>query len=259
MISSRVGAPSPAPPRNETALASVSRALPPLPPSQAEAPNQHDTDTIFAEELNKLSIQERDEVLYDVHGVSDVIQEGPDMTANALYQMRAHLDAIPEIEKQAYLVAVQMNEAYVHDHDFLLMFLRADRFQAEYSAARLVSFFEAKLELFGPERLGREIHMDDLDDDDLACLESGFAQVLDSRDRAGRAVLFLLPMIRKHKILENKVRKLFMFSDRALGFCMFSVVSPACLLVFRFSYEPFLWCLCLPSRTRRHKSGEWLA
>ena len=36
-------------------------------------------------------------------------------------------------------------------------------------------------------------------------LESGYAQVLNKRDRAGRAIFMLMPMIRRYKTLQNRV------------------------------------------------------
>jgi glycosyltransferase involved in cell wall biosynthesis len=45
-----------------------------------------------------------------------------------------------------------------------------------------------KLELFGPEKLCQPITLEDLTPDDLECLEHGHFQLLNSRDRAGRAV-----------------------------------------------------------------------
>ena len=99
--------------------------------------------------------------------------------------------------KQAYDRAKYMNEAYVTDRSFWLMFLRADRFDANLSAQRLVRHFEVKQELFGDgEVLGRDIFLSDLNDDDMRALESGFIQLLPSRDSSGRSIFSIVPMHR---------------------------------------------------------------
>ena len=174
-----------------------------MPPS--EPLNSRETDAFFASELNKLSMEERDEVLLDLHGVSDVIDEDPGLVATSIHRLLNELDYIPNEEKRAYLQALEQNEQYVRDEKFLLMFLRADRFNIPAAASRVVAFYETKSELFGRDKLGRDILISDLTADDIACLESGYAQILSGRDRAGRAILTLMPMIRNYKVIENKV------------------------------------------------------
>jgi hypothetical protein len=191
-------------PINVTDLASVSMSLPDLPPAEPRN-DAEDSDPFFVEELNKLTMQERDEVLQDVHGVSDIMNENPLTMQAIIAQLKQELDLMPLKQKGAYLQALEQNQNYVHDDQFLLMFLRADRFNVRASALRCVSFFEHKLQLFGKDKLGRDIQVSDLTEDDMACLESGYAQMLSGRDRAGRAILCLIPMIRKYKSMENKV------------------------------------------------------
>ncbi|KAG7355082.1 hypothetical protein IV203_004438 [Nitzschia inconspicua] len=195
-------------PINVTDLASVSLSLPDLPPDDRR--NDAEMDPFFIEELNKLSMKERDEVLQDVHGVSDVMNENPVTIQAKVVQMQQALDQLPLKQKAAYLQALQQNEHYVHNPKFLLMFLRADAFNVEASALRFVSFFEHKLQLFGRDKLARDILFCDLTEGDIACLESGYAQMLSGRDRAGRAVLCLLPMLRKYKSTENRLRAIYM-------------------------------------------------
>ena len=164
-----------------------------------------DTEALFAAELARLSMQERDEVLQDIHGVSDVQKEDPPFVQRCFDDLEEALSLIPVIEKLAYLQAKDLDESYTSNEDFLLMFLRANSFNIKSSAARIVSFFETKLTLFGPERLARDITYRDLDEDDIQCLESGYAQILPGRDRAGRVIFCLLPMIRRYRSLRNRV------------------------------------------------------
>ena len=48
--------------------------------------------------------------------------------------------------------------------------------------------FQAKLDLFGADKLARNITQADLGDDDLECLYAGYEQFLSARDRAGRII-----------------------------------------------------------------------
>ena len=190
---------------NETDLASVALALPDLPPTAIRA-NDDEDDPFFAEELNRLTFDERNEVLNDLHGVSDVNNENPEYVRNAIRLLLDALDRIPMTEKTAYLIALDQNPNYVHDEKFLLMFLRADRFNVDAAALRVTAFLENKMQLFGKDKLGREITYSDLTPDDLAVLESGYAQISPGRDRAGRAILCLMPTLYKIKKLQSKVR-----------------------------------------------------
>lgn len=176
---------------NETNLSSV-------PPTK-------DLGNEFISELNKLSIKERDEVNHDLHGVSSVSKEDPDFIHDSLQSFESELRAIHAKEKEAYLSACGQSTEYVTDKKNLLMFLRACQFEAKQAAARYVAYFQIKLELFGQDKLGRDIRVDDLNEDDIDCLESGYAQILNARDRADRAIFILMPMIRKFKAMENKV------------------------------------------------------
>ena len=171
---------------------------------KAPIPEENDADTLFAEELNKLSMKERDSALHDVHGVSeDITDEDPSFVKRCYEEFEKEIEKIKD--KAAYLLALEKNAAYVKDDKFVLMFLRADSFDEKIAAARMVSFFQAKLDLFGPESIARDIKISDLDEDDKRCLESGYVQILSHRDRAGRAILTLLPMIKAHKTHVNKV------------------------------------------------------
>ena len=64
--------------------------------------------------------------------------------------------------KGAFEQAQRMNQRYTDNPEFRLMFLRADNFEIENAALRIVRHFESKLELFGPDKLARDITLDDL-------------------------------------------------------------------------------------------------
>lgn len=164
-----------------------------------------DAEAFFAAELAKLSVKERDEVLQDIHGVSDVREEDAQFVQRSFDDLEEAIMLIPSVDKAAYARAREMDESFVVDEGFRLMFLRADSFDIKAAADRIVQFFETKLDLFGPDKLAKHITCEDLDEDDLNCLDSGYAQILSGRDRAGRAIFCLMPMIKNYKTLQNRV------------------------------------------------------
>lgn len=149
-----------------------------------------DVDSLIAKEMSSLSIKDREKVYFDVHGVSDETKETPELITNSLREMRIELDNLPNVE--AYQTAISMDPGYVQNEKFLLKFLRTESFDVPKAARRVVRHFQSKLELFGKDKLVKDILQDDLDEESLAFLYDGSAQVLELRDRAGRLVIVSL-------------------------------------------------------------------
>jgi hypothetical protein len=145
------------------------------------------SDAILAKEMYQLSLDERKQALYDLHGIAEIPQEDPEMVARALGALEEDIQNISK--KDAYETAHSMSPDYVRDPKFRLKFLRANKFDHKSAAQHLVAFFEAKMELFGSDKLTKDIKLKDLSDDDLSVLDTCFLQVLRGRDSAGRAIL----------------------------------------------------------------------
>jgi uncharacterized protein YehS (DUF1456 family) len=162
-------------------------------------------DKALADELNGLSIKEREQCLHDVHGVADVIQESPELLSTSLTKLRA---ALERKRTKTYSLAELMGdpESYVLSREFRLMFLRADDFNVEEAADRMMRHLENKLELFGPARLCQKITQAELTPEDFECLQNGHLQILPVRDRAGRVIMMFLPPFLKYHQPENVVR-----------------------------------------------------
>lgn len=136
---------------------------------------------------------------FDVHGIASPVDETPGVLNEKLEQMERHLQKIRR--KQAYELAKYMNKSYVTDRSRRIMFLRGDYFDAKLSAQRIVRHFEVKRALFGDgEVLGRDVVLADLNALDMRALESGYIQVLPSRDSSGRPVFSMAPMFRPAEI-----------------------------------------------------------
>jgi hypothetical protein len=153
------------------------------------------TASLIAQKMSNLSMKEREEVYFDIHGVADVIDETAeaDFLDRKLVEMAQALKDADSIVKRAYNMAHSANPSYVDDRDFRLRFLRAERFDAKLAAVRYVRHYETKLELFGPGKIARDIVQEDLGSEALDALYCGAAQILPRRDNAGRLVLFWIP------------------------------------------------------------------
>ena len=169
-------------------------------------PDPPSLDAVLANELNELSLEQREKVYYDVHGVSEALEETMECIRKSLQEIDTEISKIHP--KAAYDRANEQTEnpGYVNDPKFLLKFLRADNFNCKRAAERVVRFLDEKLRLFGPAKLAKELHINDMDEENRKCLESGVIQILPSRDRAGRAIATWMPQLRGKSSLESRVR-----------------------------------------------------
>jgi hypothetical protein len=144
-------------------------------------PTPQEADALRSGAMYGLSNEERDQALADVHGVSSNVSLDNEFMANRLTQLDQAISDLRS-NKAAFLRAT-----------FRLQFLLADSFQPQAAAERLVSYFESKLVLFGPERLTKDLTLADLDEQDIKCLEHGIVQRLVGKDHAGRVVVSCWP------------------------------------------------------------------
>jgi hypothetical protein len=156
-------------------------------PLSSQREIEHAED-LLVEEWTHLSLEARERAQEDVHCVpsDDVIEEEPDFVAKSIAQMNDEIGK--KRKKFAYERALFLSPCYVNDQDFSLMFLRSTDFQPRKAADCMLAFFELKLELFGIEKLAKQITLDDLSQEDLESLKSGASQFLLEKDRGGRAV-----------------------------------------------------------------------
>lgn len=158
-------------------------------PIEAQDPGL--VDSIIAAELAKLSVEEREQAYLDVHGVIQHIDESPEMINKGLAEMENAMKQLPN--REAYELATSMDAQYVSDAEFRLRFLRTELFDATKAAARFLRHFQIKLDLFGEDKLVMDITQDDLDQDVMDALYSGYGRFLPHHDRAGRLVNVVIP------------------------------------------------------------------
>ena len=164
-----------------------------------------DVDAIIAQDLNQMSLGEREQVFFDVHGVSNGVAETEEMIARSLAELDDNLNRIRS--KEAYLIAEAQDKEYVSNRKMRLKFLRSMTvcYDPNFTAKKIVRFFEMKRELFGTDKLTKDITLCDLEKEDLACLESGLCHILPLRDRAGRAILSWTIKLRADFSLQSRV------------------------------------------------------
>ena len=174
-----------------------------------ETPEEADVlQDALLQEFEKLSLDEHEKVLFDLHGLSGVVEEDPENTPTKLKELEAALDNTPENE--AYLEAKRLNPDYVRSK--YLMYLRSELFDVPLTAEKIAQHFEMKRKYFGGgEILARNIRQSDLTPQDIANVRTGFLQMSPVRDSAGRVTLYMgtvydrrdfepIPMVSPHSV-----------------------------------------------------------
>lgn len=135
--------------------------------------------------LYSLSMKDREAVFNDIHGVSEDMNETPEMINLACAQLEMEV-CKDKFSSSSMRLVFQTAPTYIRS--LYLRFLRNDSFQISQTAERMKRHFDVKLELFGIDRLNRDISLADFTPDDRRTLEHGFYQLLPKRDTAGRAI-----------------------------------------------------------------------
>jgi hypothetical protein len=178
-------------------------SMPSLPIS-TDPKNMDELNVLLANEFTQLSVEEREKALHDIHGVTTLAEEDPTVLSYALVQLDIELDKITN--KLAYDMAKAQRPEYVRNRRFLLKFLRAESGNAKNAAARIMRSFESKLELFGKDKLAKDITINDLDSYERELLRVGNVQII-PKDLAGRTVLWSMGQIYRGNSTESWVSK----------------------------------------------------
>mmetsp|Transcript_23180 Transcript_23180/g.54812 ORF Transcript_23180/g.54812 Transcript_23180/m.54812 type:complete len:669 (+) Transcript_23180:217-2223(+) len=100
-------------------------------------------------------------------------------------------DSVDDTDLAAYKLARRQNKEYIDNYLFKIDFLRAERYQVNKAARRIIRYLGEKRELFGDDKLTRVIYWEDLGDDVIAYFRRGAIQILPEPDLHGRRVLFV--------------------------------------------------------------------
>ncbi len=217
-------------------------------------PAVKEIDTLIAREMFQMSIEEREKALDDVHGVVKAEREDPNFLNNRLMQLEKHIHEMKH--GTVYEEAEQLSQTFVRDRHFRTKFLRAEQFEPYKAAQRMLRFFECKKELFGRDKLVKEITMEDLDEDDMEALRSGDGQISPFRDACGRPIITFAQKLRKYKHIDNVVRSPHNQRKKCYDFdcwyVMVSSFSPHPSFNTYCRNEPHITCIWLSWNLQRH-------
>ena len=170
-------------------------------------------DAFLAQTMNQLSIQERQQVYEDVHGVSTTVDETPEFIQDCLQQMSAEIQAkllsdaaartatatddaasnngVGQQQQCCCALQVALQQDYQYVMDLRIMFLRCEMYHVKHATSRMFAYFEEKLHLWGYDKLGRDILQSDfVNPMEREYLNVGFYQILPGKDSSGRTMMF---------------------------------------------------------------------
>ena len=138
-------------------------------------------DSAICQKLNKLTREERNKGTYDLHGVADdAFKEVTIETIQTkMLEMTARIPHSPcfaNADTAAYQNALQIDKDYVEKMNSIC--LRARQYNSQKAGDNVIQLFSLKQELFGEEKLCKNIAMDDLHEDGIKSLQEGRVQLL---------------------------------------------------------------------------------
>ena len=156
--------------------------------------NPNEAENLVSSELMRLSINDRNAILEEIHGVGcRSPKETPELLAFSLSQLTSELNQISNEIGKAYRQSQKLPKTYVNTIDFRLRFLRCDLFDAKKAAFRMANFLNLLLEYYGEYALERPIRMSDMTKEELKYMRRGRYQWLPFRDRSGRKIVIVFP------------------------------------------------------------------
>ena len=169
----------------------------------SKTPGMDEPEAVLAKAMNELTRKERNHALHDLHGVAEEMKETPGFIDERLDAIDREMEKIKQ--KKAYYIAKAISTNYTTNKKLRVKFLRAENYDPEQAAARMVRYFEAKMEIFGKDKVTCDIRLSDLSREDLVELDKGHLHLLPRRDTAGRAVVCAIGKVATTKPIETRV------------------------------------------------------
>ena len=156
-------------------------------------------DALLANRFAALTTEERQQVMNDIHCVSEPFPEPPEFVDEKISELSALLkggstEGDKKNLRQAYDTALEQDPEYVEGRSFLLQFLRAGSFDPQNAAQRILRHFHQKLTLFGQEKLTKTITLEDMGEEENKLLRVGWCGKLPLRDMSSRSVIYVNPI-----------------------------------------------------------------
>eukprot|EP00538_Stauroneis_constricta_P006377 CAMPEP_0119558564 /NCGR_PEP_ID=MMETSP1352-20130426/10864_1 /TAXON_ID=265584 /ORGANISM="Stauroneis constricta, Strain CCMP1120" /LENGTH=707 /DNA_ID=CAMNT_0007605953 /DNA_START=158 /DNA_END=2281 /DNA_ORIENTATION=+ len=155
-------------------------------------------DAALVQELNQLSVHERQNVYEDVHGISDRCEkETPELIRSSMQAVDAELKKVPTTDdrKKIYGKALFLRPNYFKSTYFLLPFLRKNEFDAKKTAQCVLDHLSFRHLVVGLDGLVATYlrYEEDLTEGAKIYIRTGRLQLLPQPDRSGRPILVVFP------------------------------------------------------------------
>ena len=105
-------------------------------------------------------------------------------------EMKVEIERLPKEKKEAWLEAQNKCRAEEFGDERLMQFLRCKGLNPKYAAQRFVNYWEARQQLFGPEKYFQCMSLCEALRDDVAALEAGVYHLLPGPDLSGQPLLY---------------------------------------------------------------------
>ncbi|KAG7372629.1 hypothetical protein IV203_018772 [Nitzschia inconspicua] len=178
-----------------------------------------ESQLIISNALASLSVADRDLLLEDINAIHRPHKIGAQPNREALAEQLQTMDSWLSANKNdAYKEAELLDRDYVQCRGLRFRFLQSSCFGSRVSqdhavqaARRLNDYLEFKRRLVGSHRLTRKILTpNDLDADDLDCLESGYWQKVGT-DVAGRVIVAAFPILLRYRTPDSFLKAMLLF------------------------------------------------
>lgn len=183
----------------------------------SDPPDSFTPENLLAEELKRMSYDDRVEIEEEVHGVGcRATTETPQLIELSLAVFDDQVNLRKENDPKCYHLLRNVirctnfsnpSKCYLNDTDVRLRFLRCERFDVDKAVQRLIDFLDFMSELFGDFVAERPVSLSDFTKEEEMKLTQSRYQFLPFRDRSGRRVLvgvgncnFHLDRILRYKI-----------------------------------------------------------
>ena len=165
-----------------------------------------EVDKLLVKELNQLSLENREKVMEEIHGIVSTSHHHHGNTSNnrdnnksmieeenmLLEQMQSELDNHASANaSSAYQKAKLLQSEWIRDRNFLWSFLVKEEMDPKKAALRMIRYLDYVTEIYNTEEvLFRPIYLSDLNQESKQIMESeGSIQISPVRDPSGRRIL----------------------------------------------------------------------
>jgi hypothetical protein len=125
----------------------------------------------------------------DIYGQVHPV-ETPELIAQKQLEFETEIEKLAADTKHNLLQA-QKQCPELLTHDFKLMFLRCEVFNADLAATRYAKYWDKRVEIFGTKKAFMPLTLSKALKDDIVALSTGYFSLTGSKDTSGRSIIFI--------------------------------------------------------------------